>query len=118
MFLIEGGSLSDVLRDAIVTIFDPKKCDENYSRLPEYEGLWPRGITGEYILCAGGPDGGIDACQGDSGGPLMKKLNGKVTLVGVVAKGFGCGLRDFPGIYVLIKSYLDWIENIVFTPVS
>ena len=38
----------------------------------------------------------------DSGGEI---------LVGVVSRGFGCALKDFPGIYGRITAVLPWIKN-------
>ena len=32
-------------------------------------------------------------------------------LVGVVSRGFGCALKDFPGIYGRITAVLPWIKN-------
>ena len=54
--------------------------------------------------------------QGDSGGPLVIHESEKWTLAGIVASGHGCGLRDFPGLYVPIRNadYLKWIKNVAF----
>ena len=32
-------------------------------------------------------------------------------LVGIVSRGKGCGLKNRPGIYTRVESYLDWIKN-------
>ena len=32
-------------------------------------------------------------------------------LVGVVSRGFGCALKDFPGIYGRITAVLPWIKS-------
>ena len=55
--------------------------------------------------------------QGDSGGPLVYQEPGKPwTLAGIVSQGYGCGHRDYPGLYVPIRStdYLQWIKDVAF----
>ena len=32
-------------------------------------------------------------------------------LVGIVSRGKGCGLKNRPGIYTRVESYLDWIKK-------
>ncbi|KAL7640545.1 UNVERIFIED_CONTAM: hypothetical protein RMT77_008820 [Armadillidium vulgare] len=108
-----GGGLSSVLRDADVRIFDSSVCNKSYSTLRDYKMLWPRGIKSNFLLCAGARNGGIDSCQGDSGGPLVYRRNKHVELIGIVSKGFGCGLQEFPGLYITIRTYLLWICEMI-----
>jgi secreted trypsin-like serine protease len=61
-------------------------------------------------ICAMGDDR-VDACQGDSGGPLVRTVAGRPTVIGLVSYGMGCGLPDTPGVYVDLRSYLDWIKQ-------
>jgi len=39
--------------------------------------------------------------------------NDRAYLVGVVSFGIGCGLQKYPGVYVRVTSYLDWIRSTV-----
>lgn len=66
----------------------------NYTYCEEaYEEISP--IT-ERMLCAGTE--GKDSCQGDSGGALS--VEGY--LVGVISTGFGCGIKNYPGVYTSV----------------
>ena len=44
-------------------------------------------------------------------GPLTFNDGEGEILVGVVSRGFGCALKDFPGIYGRITAVLPWIKN-------
>ncbi|XP_062943773.1 serine protease 52-like [Cynocephalus volans] len=65
------------------------------------------------MICAGTPEGGKDACQSDSGGPLVcqKKKKSIWYQLGIVSWGVGCGLKDKPGVYTKVSSYLLWINT-------
>ncbi|XP_068559858.1 tissue-type plasminogen activator isoform X1 [Cebidichthys violaceus] len=86
-----------------------------------YVRLWPkercvpdvlsqRTITSN-MLCAGDTRGLDDACKGDSGGPLVCRNNDKMTLMGVISWGDGCGQMDKPGVYTRVTHYVDWINS-------
>ncbi|KAK8376886.1 hypothetical protein O3P69_010078 [Scylla paramamosain] len=112
-----GGFPSTILQEVNVTVFDVGQCDSSYSSLPHYSVTWPQGI-GEETLCAGDPNGGRDACQGDSGGPLVSQdENGSYVLAGIVSRGYGCGHKDYPGLYANMRhpAYLAWIKKTAFT---
>ena len=55
--------------------------------------------------------GGKDSCNGDSGGALVCDINGKATLLATVSWGYKCALDGYPGVYVQIDKYYDWIET-------
>lgn len=55
--------------------------------------------------------------QGDSGGPVVYLDEAKrYVLAGVVSRGYGCGLQEFPGLYVDVRlsTYLSWIKKLAF----
>ncbi|XP_064112633.1 venom protease-like [Macrobrachium nipponense] len=111
-----GGVGSSIIQEVNVTVFPTSACDQSYSSLRDYELVWPKGIR-ETVLCAGDPQGGKDACQGDSGGPVTYlNKERKYVLAGVVSRGYGCGLSEFPGIYADVRHapYLSWIKTVAF----
>lgn len=93
----EGNASTALLQVDLMTL----NCDDT----PDY-----RGKTDAAMLCAGAP--GKDSCQGDSGGPLVLR-DGPPVLVGIVSWGKQCGDSRFPGVYVRVASYLDWIDRAV-----
>ncbi|XP_037783779.1 LOW QUALITY PROTEIN: venom protease-like [Penaeus monodon] len=112
-----GGAGSPILQEVNLTVFHHSRCDESYSILHLYSREWPNGIGAE-SLCAGDPKGGKDACQGDSGGPVVYLDEAKrYVLAGIVSRGYGCGLQEFPGLYadVRLGTYLSWIKKLAFS---
>ena len=105
-----SGSSSPLLRAATVQILsaptDPK-CGEYGSSF----------TPGNHV-CAGMPQGGVDACQGDSGGPLTVAYNGAPVLAGIVSSGSGCADPKYPGLYTRVTSYLPWLRQYVALPQS
>lgn len=71
-------------------------------------------VTGSNI-CAG--EGDVDSCEGDSGGPLMWAKQDQNTghkvyyLVGIVSGGISCASEKYPGIYVRVTDFLEWIDD-------
>lgn len=59
------------------------------------------------MFCAGPFTGTkiVDSCQGDSGGPLTCDN----VIVGITSNGRGCALPNFPGVYIDVFHYRNWI---------
>ncbi|KAF2361624.1 Serine proteases trypsin domain [Trinorchestia longiramus] len=116
-----GGEQSRVLQEVEFDVFNSSVCNTSYSYLPNYNTEFPNGISPQYFLCVGHPKGGKSACQGDSGGPIVYRADSAhrhgFVLAGVVSKGFGCGLVNFPGLSVPINNidYLSWIKRVAFS---
>jgi secreted trypsin-like serine protease len=91
----DGGARSQSLRSAQVPVVSDSSCSTSYSN-----------YDAKSMVCAGYPDGGVDACQGDSGGPLVVGD----TLIGIVSWGEGCAEAGKPGVYARVSSYADDIR--------
>ncbi|CAK7290541.1 Transmembrane protease serine 11D [Vulpes lagopus] len=98
-----GGNTVSDLQQARVRIISNDVCNAPTS----YNGAVRPGM-----LCAGLPQGGVDACRGDSGGPLVQEDSRRLWfLVGIVSWGDRCGLPDKPGVYTRVTAYRDWITE-------
>ncbi|XP_064440620.1 transmembrane protease serine 11D [Mirounga angustirostris] len=98
-----GGNTVSDLQQARVRIISNDVCNAPTS----YNGAVLPGM-----LCAGLPQGGVDACRGDSGGPLVQQDSRRLWfLVGIVSWGDQCGLPDKPGVYTRVTAYRDWITK-------
>ncbi|XP_038048507.1 uncharacterized protein LOC119722447 [Patiria miniata] len=95
---------SEDLLEVSLPIVDQDDCKSTY----ESEDV----IITENMLCAGETNGGKDSCGGDSGGPLVTQYDGKWFQVGVVSFGYGCGVAGYPGVYVRLTAFQDWIAPI------
>ncbi|XP_067014403.1 trypsin-7 [Anabrus simplex] len=92
----EKGDMASDLQEIQIPIVDISTCRNVYGRL-----IMP------HMLCAGYPEGKIDACQADSGGPMIIDH----TLVGLIAFGEGCARANRPGVYIKVASFRDWIKE-------
>ncbi|KAM7398564.1 hypothetical protein PAMA_006458 [Pampus argenteus] len=98
--LRSSGPTPDKLNQAEVTIYSRETCNS------------PTILNGEItetMICAGKLQGGVDSCQGDSGGPLVVKKANVWWLAGDTSWGYGCALRNKPGVYGNVTYFIDWI---------
>ena len=51
--------------------------------------------------------------QGDSGGPLMCYHGARWVQVGIASWNLGCARPGYPGVYVSLEYFLEWIEDTV-----
>lgn len=79
-------------------VIDFNECNSEKS----YNGSVQMGM-----MCIGIMNGAVDACTYDSGGPAICNR----VLTGLVSTGNECGKPNYPGIYVDIEFYRDWIET-------
>jgi secreted trypsin-like serine protease len=98
----------------------------------ECGGIYGQDFEGEVMLCAiGAEESGADFCNGDVGSPLIAEYeNGTKYLVGLASWGqgeefpqtfrillfhycklSGCGQQGFPGVYVEVQAFLEWINS-------
>jgi len=98
----ENGFLSDVLLEVELDVVDYEKCNEANC-----------GKVTENMVCAARD--GKDACQGDSGGPLIIKGDDESSdlQVGIVSWGNGCAQEGFPGVYTLVNSGRDFLDEML-----
>ncbi len=98
----DGQNFPRQLHDGIVQRYTDGRCDDLYGRY----------FNPASQLCAGTPDGHVDACQGDSGGPLTAaRPDGRLVLVGVVSYGEGCGQPEFPTVYTKLSRYRSYLAK-------
>lgn len=87
--------LNDLLLSVDVPLVGSVQCNASYG-----------GLLDAAMICAGDTVfGGRDSCQGDSGGPMV--CNGLLT--GIVSFGSDCGTATYPGVYVNVSHYREWI---------
>ncbi|XP_068082926.1 trypsin [Anabrus simplex] len=100
-------SVPCTMRQATIHVYSREECMKS--------GLPLQDKTDSTLICAGVKEGGKDTCQGDSGGGLMVVKDGRYYLLGIVSFGYGCGVRNIPGLYTRVTSYLNWINEHIKT---
>uniref|UniRef100_A0A671MTH1 Tissue-type plasminogen activator-like n=1 Tax=Sinocyclocheilus anshuiensis TaxID=1608454 RepID=A0A671MTH1_9TELE len=95
--------------------FYSERIKRGLVRLWPQEQCVPEKLSGRLVtpnmVCAGDTRGLDDACKGDSGGPLVCPKNGRMTLMGLISWGDGCGKKDTPGVYTRVTNYTNWISS-------
>ncbi|XP_067566579.1 urokinase-type plasminogen activator isoform X1 [Pseudorca crassidens] len=90
------------LKMTTVKLVSHEECQQ-----PHYYGTE---VTSK-MLCAADPQWETDSCQGDSGGPLVCFTQGRMTLTGIVSWGRECAMKEKPGVYTRVSSFLPWIHT-------
>uniref|UniRef100_A0A4W3GIF2 Chymotrypsin-like elastase family member 2A n=1 Tax=Callorhinchus milii TaxID=7868 RepID=A0A4W3GIF2_CALMI len=99
-----GGSVSDVLQQALLPVVDYPTC----SLL-----TWWGPFVKESMVCAGG-DGVVSGCNGDSGGPLnCQNAEGAWEVHGIVSFGSAlCSHKNKPTVFTRVSAYNNWISQV------
>ncbi|XP_072262911.1 transmembrane protease serine 11C-like [Pyxicephalus adspersus] len=101
--LTDGGSLAPFLQQAELRIISTSVCSN--SQIYAY-------LIKPSMICAGYVEGKIDSCQGDSGGPLVAlQSNKRWSLIGIVSFGYGCAIKNKPGVYTRVTYFRSWITK-------
>ncbi|KAL4836229.1 hypothetical protein H8958_015221, partial [Nasalis larvatus] len=93
------------LQQVSVQVLENAVCKQRYRNASRHTG--DRQLILDDMLCAGSE--GRDSCYGNSGSPLVCRVRRSWRLVGVVSWGYRCALRDFPGVYARVQTYVPWI---------
>ncbi|GCB70863.1 hypothetical protein scyTo_0001394 [Scyliorhinus torazame] len=102
----ETGNSSKYLLDASVKLISQRACNKEISY---------NGVIDETMTCAGNLEQGkVDSCQGDSGGPLSCVANGHYQVYGIVSWGDRCGVKNKPGVYARVVTFVNWIQEIIY----
>ena len=101
--MINNGTLANVLQEVDLKIISDEVCQKTHT-----SSL----LIKDSNMCAGWVKGGKDACQGDSGGPLIcQDGQNQPVLTGVTSWGVGCGMKNKPGLWTKVSSFVTWIQS-------
>ncbi|GAB1290730.1 Pancreatic trypsin [Apodemus speciosus] len=73
------------------------------------EASYPGQITNN-MICVGFLEGGKDSCQEVTLVALWSAMDSSRALS---PGGYGCALKDSPGVYTKVCNYVDWIQNTI-----
>uniref|UniRef100_A0A8C0DAJ0 Urokinase-type plasminogen activator n=1 Tax=Balaenoptera musculus TaxID=9771 RepID=A0A8C0DAJ0_BALMU len=91
---------SEQLKMAVVKLISHKQCQQ-----PHYYGTE---VTNK-MLCAADPQWETDSWR--LRGPLVCFTQGRMTLTGIVSWGRECAMKEKPGVYTRVSSFLPWIHT-------
>ncbi|XP_044740803.1 venom protease-like [Chrysoperla carnea] len=105
-----NGPSSDRLQGLQLPIVTNAQCKNKFANFKS-------AVIDDRVICAGFTKGSKDSCRGDSGGPLMwpyappgsEQKQIKFFQIGVISYGYRCAEPGFPGVYVRVTQYIDWI---------
>ncbi|KAM8927923.1 chymotrypsin-like elastase family member 3B [Pelodytes ibericus] len=103
--LSTGGSLPDVLQQALLPVVDHNTCTQR--------DWWGSSIK-TTMICAGGDL--QSGCNGDSGGPLnCQATDGRWHVHGIASfvSSLGCNAPKKPTVFTRVSAFSDWISNIM-----
>lgn len=102
--LSDGGKTPSKLQEVDLKVIWMKECREDFKYRKDM-------ITSRMMCTYRLGSENQDACQGDSGGPLVRfsEERGRYEQVGVVSWGIGCASPEYPGIFVKLSHYLQWM---------
>jgi len=98
----EGGSSSDILLEVEIDIVPNLECKSAYGKHFHEENM----------MCAS--QDGKDFCSGDDGGPLILKGDDVASdiQVGVISWNSGCAREGKPGVYALVHTGSEFMQDI------
>ncbi|XDV13434.1 hypothetical protein PO909_001836 [Leuciscus waleckii] len=90
----------DILQEAQTPVVNNFECD-----------VANGGIITDNLICAGFlNEGGKGPCAGDTGSPLVSRQGSRWIQSGIAVYSIGCGLPEYPAVYVRVSEYQDWIS--------
>ncbi|KAI4879229.1 hypothetical protein NFI96_012111 [Prochilodus magdalenae] len=91
---------SDVLIETSLKVLPQPKCKD----------VWQQYYDSDYMMCTDTSKTNT-FCQGDSGGPL--RCNSRPQGLAIYTYPYGCNDPGYPGVYLKISPFLDWIKEVM-----